>query len=217
MIQHSDILEEAVKGTRKQSGKSFEVLYLLTYKQSYLDIRFSEFNQDNIRSILAKTYTMVWNEAATIPGGILLEAWIRERISEAYREVTGEEIEVFPDESCKKVKGSMEPMRTEILLKVEENAGIFNPDEDDEDDFRAGIRASAEEIDRRTGATRLGKVKAFISLFVAVILVVLATMVVMDLTDYVGSTERIKMGDIGKVIATAEAIEIETLAPPSEE
>ena len=90
-------------------------------------------------------------------------------------------------------------------------------DEDDEDDFRAGIRASAEEIDRRTGATRLGKVKAFISLFVAVILVVLATMVVMDLTDYVGSTERIKMGDLGKVIATAEAIEIETLAPPSEE
>lgn len=214
MIQHSDILEESVKGTRKRSGKSFEVLYLLTYKQSYLDVRFSEPRATVIRKVLTRAYTKVWNRADSIPGGILLHSWIRDMIAEAYRDVTNEELDMFPDDSYQRIKGSLEPMRTEILLKVEENVGMFNPDEDDEDDLRSGIRASEEEIYKKTGAARLGRIRAVASLLIAVALVIIATLAVMDMKDAVGRTERINIGDLSRVIATAESTESETLTPP---
>ena len=214
MIQHSNIFEEAVKGTRERSSRSFEVLYLLTCKQIYLDIRFSELNESTIRETIIRTYVKIWQDADTIPGGELFQEWIRERISEAYWDTTKERIEVFPDSKYKVKKEIDEKSKSELLLKIEERCGMFNPAEDDEYTVKAGIRTSIEETRRRTGENRIGTIKAIITLIIAAALTVVATLIVLNVKDEVEKTDQIQIGEIENIIETAKSIESETLAPP---
>ncbi len=121
-----DLLNKVICGFRQKDVKSFENLFLLTYKNTLSDI--VQYIDDDalVMNILKKTYIKLWNRAGSIPEQSLLRAWIRILIKESFKNIENLkniEISDFVDDNILKEK-DIEQKAITALIEIEEELGI---------------------------------------------------------------------------------------------
>ena len=204
-------LIHAIIGTRKRSGKAFEMLYMMTLENTYADVLFSEPRKSVLWKIIEETYVKVWEKADTLPEEAALRAWIRDIIAEQYEIVTGSELTVFPDDGFSVAETNLEPEKSDTLLRIEERAGIFDAYSDDEYPDEGKQFESVEIRAKKHGREIKGKIKAIVGMLIAVGLIVVAVRITASVTDTVKNRERWQMPDMDKVIASVADTQSETL------
>ena len=133
-MKESSKLSKAIEKTRAGSLNGLEELYLLSYKDTYADIRFSVEDEEYIWNIIRDVYIQVYERHEGMPEESLLRQWLRILIKEVARKKEGVTIENFPDidgEADASMSEAIEPKANTTLISIEEQLGLLDKDYED--------------------------------------------------------------------------------------
>lgn len=129
-------LSIAVLQTRNAELSGFEDLYLLTWQNTYADIRASVSDEETVWNLLRDVYEEVWKRKENMPEAGVIRSWIRVLIKDVSKRIPGNAIEEFPagtEEIPQPEKSRYEKAAT-VLIRVEDQLGFVNGIEKEERD-----------------------------------------------------------------------------------
>ncbi len=147
-MKESSKLSKAIEKTRAGSLSGLEELYLLSYKDTYEDIRFSVEDEEYIWNIIRDVYIQVYERHEGMPEESLLRQWIRILIKEVAGKKEGVSIEHFPEitgEDSSKVE-AIEPKANTTLIAIEEQLGLLDKDYEDAENPKKATHISLKMI-----------------------------------------------------------------------
>jgi len=171
-LNPNKLLSEAVIKTRNAETAGFEDLYLLTWQNTYTDIRSSTEDEEAVWSILRDVYIEVWNRKDGIPEAGIIRPWIRVLIKEVSKRIPGRAIEDFPSsaENIPAPVKNLDDKAATVLILTEEKLGLLNDTEREE---REKQKKKEEKLERNVPIAVLKIILASVITAIAVFAVIM--------------------------------------------
>lgn len=121
-------LSVAVLQTRDAEISGFEDFYLLTWQNTYADIKASVQDEETAWNILRDVYAEVWKRKENMPEAGIIRPWIRVLIKDVTKQIPGRAIEDFPSGTEKTLPTGrlLDDRALSVLISTEERLGILN-------------------------------------------------------------------------------------------
>ena len=123
-------LSEAAEKIKNREVEGLENLYLLTYKDTYSDIRSFIEDDDEAWDILFDVYIQVWKRAFSIPDANIIKLWIRVIIKALARKEGITEVGDFASADISEYI-RLEERAAAVLIEIEEELGLFEVEEEE--------------------------------------------------------------------------------------
>lgn len=128
-LDNRDRLTSAIIKIRNNNIAGLEDLYLLTYKDTYKDIKFLSGQELDIWEKMIEVYIQVWNRSVSMPESNLIRPWIRILIKDVLNIEEDIDITVFSEEDID--DKNLEEKSYTALLQIEEKLGFLQEKEEE--------------------------------------------------------------------------------------